>query len=481
MNNGMVDVLPGVMAVATAPNYGRFVIGPLERGLGTPLGNALRRILLSSLPGSAITSIRIQGVYHEFSCIPNVREDVTEIVLNVKNIRLRSYSDRPVRMHLSKYGPGEVRAGDIEVPANVELVNPELVLATLDGPDAHLEMELTVERGRGYISFEAREGLPIGTIPVDAIFSPIPRVNYVVEPADYALLSAAQDGTEATRGRELQPSQVEGREQVVIEIWTDGTIEPGEALSMAGQYLAQHSSLIANFNRTVTAGASPELPGVEIPPHLSEMSVEDLGLSMRTFNCLKRSGITRLGQILRMDKKELLSLRNFGEKSFDELYNVLTSRNLIPPGTPLEASMRDEHGRADVEASKYADTEAESEAQAQAQGTAQEAEVGYPEWDEREPEPDAFTAEPVEGQEGPEVAEVVHHAGVSEGTLEMAAGIYIEGEPASEEMSFEGSTEVQSPEVEIDELEIEPADIGGQIEAETPTSSTTKSKRSRAK
>jgi DNA-directed RNA polymerase subunit alpha len=462
----MLDVLPGVMAVATAPNYGRFVIGPLERGLGTPLGNALRRILLSSLPGSAVTSIRIQGVYHEFSCIPNVREDVTEIVLNVKNIRLRTYSDRPIRMHLHKYGPGEVRAGDIEVPANVELVNPELVLATLDGPDSYIEMELTVERGRGYVSFEVREGLPIGTIPVDAIFSPIPKVNYVVEPADYALLSAAHNGSEASQ--ELRPEQAEGREQVLIEIWTDGTIEPGEALSLAGQYLAQHSSLIANFNRAVAVSIGPETPGVEIPPHLSEMSVEDLGLSMRTFNCLKRSGITKVGQVLRMTKRELLGLRNFGDKSFDELYAALAGRDLIPPGTPLDVSVREDRG----------EVVGEAQAQAQAPEEAEEADIGYPARDGREPEPDAFVAEPIEGQEGPESEEVVHRAGVSEGTLEMAAGIYVEGEPASEEMSFEGSTEPQSPSVEIDELQIEPADV--QTQPAPAARAGTRAKRSKA-
>ena len=183
----------------------RLAVGPLEVGIGMTLGNALRRILLSSLPGSAITSVRIQNVYHEFSCIPSVREDVTEIVLNVKNIRLRSYSERAVRLQLSRHGSGEVKAGDIELPANVELVNPDLVLATLDGPDAHLEMELTVERGRGYISFEAREGLPIGTIPVDAVFSPIPKVNYLVEPASAELLSAATEDGEETR--EVDPAE----------------------------------------------------------------------------------------------------------------------------------------------------------------------------------------------------------------------------------------------------------------------------------
>jgi len=206
--NGKSKGVPNVLAVATAPNYGRFAIGPLETGYGVTLGNALRRILLSSLPGSAVTSIRIQNVYHEFSCIPFVREDVTQIVLNVKNICLRSYSDRAVRLQLSKQGPGPVLAGDIELPANVELVNPELVLATLDSPEAFLEMELTVERGRGYASSDARDGMPIGSIPVDAIFSPIPKVNYLVEPASAELLAGEfADGQEPV---EIEPGSLRG-------------------------------------------------------------------------------------------------------------------------------------------------------------------------------------------------------------------------------------------------------------------------------
>lgn len=331
--------MPNVLAVATAPNYGRFAIGPLEGGYAAVLGNALRRILLSSLPGSAVTSIRIQNVYHEFSCLPYVKEDVTEIVLNVKNIRLRSYSERAVRLQLSKDGPGVVRAGDIELPANVELVNPELGLATLDSPEGHLEMELTVERGRGYASSDAREGVPIGTIPVDAIFTPIPKVNYIVQPAGPELLTPpeTEEGeTEAPAAQPLTPESLEGKEQLVIEIWTDGTIDPGEALSLSAQYLAQHSALIANFNRAVAPQATRDVSGAEIPAHLFDMPIDELNLSMRTYNCLKRSGVTKVGQVLRMDRKELLGLRNFGQKSLVELYQALSSRELIPPGTPLD-------------------------------------------------------------------------------------------------------------------------------------------------
>lgn len=418
MNNGTTSGMPNVLAVATAANYGRFAIGPLEPGIGTTLGNALRRILLSSLPGSAITSIRIQNVFHEFSCIPSVKEDVTEIVMNVKHIRLRSYSERQVRLQLSKRGSGEVRAGDIDLPANVELVNPEQVLATLDGDEAHLEMELTVERGRGYVSFEARDTLPISTIPVDAIFSPIPKVNYVVEPASIELLTA-NDGDEQVR--ESDGQQLEGREQLVIEIWTDGTIDPGEALSIAAQYLAQHSSLISNFNR-VTAPAQRELPGaIAIPPHLFEMAIDDLNLSMRTYNCLKRSGITKVGQVLRMDRKDLLGLRNFGEKSFDELHQVLSSRDLIPPGTPLDISANQATG--DGEAGEENDDDID---------------VDYSNFDGAEPDP-MVLMQASNGEEGP-TFQIVDPAGVSQGSMESAAGIYIDDEPASMGLDLEDGT-----------------------------------------
>lgn len=424
MSNGTMDGLPNVVAVATASNYGRFAIGPVVVGIGTPLGNALRRILLSSLPGTAVTSVRIRNVYHEFSCIPFVREDVTEIVLNVKRMRLRSYSDRPVRLQLTKRGPGEVRAGDIELPANVELVNPEQVIATLDSEEGMFDMELTVERGRGYVSFEAREGLAIGMIPVDAIFSPIPKVNYIVEPASFETLSTvAEDSEEVSH---LRPEDVEGEEQVVVEIWTDGTIDAGEALSLSAQYLAQHSSLIAGFNRVAPTQQERDPQGVAIPSHISDMSVEDLSLSMRTYNCLKRSGITKLGQVLRMDKKELLSLRNFGEKSFDELYQSLEARDLLPEGTPLAIS-----AALPIEGDLGGeDEEGEDE-------SLDDIDVSYPD------EMEAVTNETgyMEPAAAPSLydgpgMEVVDVAGMSEGSLKAAAGIYVDGVPAAGEIDL---------------------------------------------
>jgi DNA-directed RNA polymerase subunit alpha len=311
-------LMPRVEVVATAPNYRRFAIGPLEMGYGQILGNALRRILLSALPGAAVTSVRIEGVYHEFSTLPHVKEDITEIILNVKKLRMRSFSDRPVRLQLSATGPGSVRASDIQLPSTVELINDDQVLATLDSNEGRLEMELTVERGRGYVSSDAREGLPIGTIPVDAIFSPIPRVNYVSEAT-----------TEGEQGGEA--------ERLLMEVWSDGSIDVGEALSLAASALAQHSGLLSNYS--TPGAASDELAaggGLAIPPHVAEMPIEELQLSVRTFNCLKRSGITKVGQILQMDRKELLGVRNFGQKSFDELQDALAVRGLSQPGGDVE-------------------------------------------------------------------------------------------------------------------------------------------------
>jgi DNA-directed RNA polymerase subunit alpha len=428
--------------VATAANYGRFAIGPLEAGIGTPLGNALRRILLSSLPGTAVTSVRIQNVYHEFSCIPFVREDVTEIVLNVKQMRLRSYSDRPVRLQLSKHGQGEVRASDIELPANVELVNPEQMIATVDSDEGLFEMELTVERGRGYVSFEAREGLAIGVIPVDAIFSPIPKVNYIVEPASYEVLSTvAEDSEEVST---LTPEEVEGQEQVVVEIWTDGTIDAGEALSLAAQYLAQHSSIISNFNRQAPALQERDSSIVAIPPQLFEMSVEDLNLSMRTYNCLKRSGITKVGQVLRMDRKELLSLRNFGEKSFDELYQSLESRDLLPEGTPLAVSVAQAQATEGGEGEDADGAEGAEGAEGdEGEESLDDVDVAYPD------ELDATTDETayieptgVGGLYDGQDYEVVEAAGMSEGSMKAAAGIYVDDVPTAGpvDMSEDAST-----------------------------------------
>ena len=313
----MFDIQLKVEKVAEATNYGRFKIEPLEPGYGTTLGNSLRRILLSSLPGAAITSIKIDGVAHEFSSVPHVKEDVTEIILNVKRIRLRSFAERPVRLNLSTSGRRTVLASDIDTPSTIEIVNPEQPLATLDAEDARLEMELTVELGRGYIPADQRESMQIGVIPVDAIYTPIPKVNYVVE--------------------HTRVGQITDYDRLIIEIWTDGTIDPGEALSQAAQILTAHSRAISDFNH-ITPNALPQdntqALTSPIPTQIYDTPIEELELSVRTYNCLKRSNITKVGQILQMDEKDLLSVRNFGKKSYDELRDKLKSRGMITAQRP---------------------------------------------------------------------------------------------------------------------------------------------------
>jgi len=294
-------MMPRVEVVATAPNYRRFAIGPLEKGYGLILGNALRRILLSSLPGAAITSVRIEGVYHEFSTLPHVKEDVTEIVLNVKKLRLRSFSDRPVRLQLSAAGPGKVRASDIQLPSTVELINADQVLATLDSAEGRLEMELIVERGRGYVSSEMREGLPIGTIPVDAIFSPITRVNYYVEP------------TRVGQQTEL--------DRLVIEIFTNGTLGPGTALARAAQIMTDYLALFREIEGQVDIS---QQEGLSAPAsRVRDIKIDDLDFSNRTYNCLKRQGIETLEELRNYPEEELMNIRNFGSKSLEEVRDKL--------------------------------------------------------------------------------------------------------------------------------------------------------------
>jgi DNA-directed RNA polymerase subunit alpha len=304
--------MPKIEVVQAAENYGRFKIEPLDPGYGHTLGNALRRVLLSSIPGSAITKIKIDGVYHEFSTISGVKEDVTEIVLNVKGVRLRSYAERPVKVLLTKQGPGVVRASDIDSPSNVELVNPNHYICTLDADDARLEIEMTVERGRGYLPADQRDALPIGEIPVDAIFTPVPKVNYVVE--------------------NTRIGQATDFDRLLIEIWTDGTIKAGDALSHAAQVLVQYSQTIADFNRLTTDLEQPTVGpgGLTIPADIYDTPIEELDLSTRTYNCLKRADITKVGQVLEMDEKALLSVRNLGQKSMEEIRDKLIERGYIP-------------------------------------------------------------------------------------------------------------------------------------------------------
>lgn len=286
----------------------RFVVEPLPAGYGTTLGNALRRVLLSSLPGSAITSVRIRGVAHEFSTIPGVDEDVVQLVLNLKKVRLKSFAAEPVTLTLEKEGPGEVTAGDIVTTSDVEIVNLREHIAALE-PEASLWMELTIENGKGFYPAERREGLPIGVIPIDALFSPVRLVNFTIE--------------------NTRVGQVTNFDRLLLEVNTDGTISPEEALAQAAQILVQHFSLFANLTRPQAALAQPAAAGDGLPPAIAEMPIEDLDLPQRAFNSLKRHGITKVGQLLSTPDEELLRMRNFGKKSLAEIKQRLAARGLI--------------------------------------------------------------------------------------------------------------------------------------------------------
>jgi DNA-directed RNA polymerase subunit alpha len=292
---------PRITLVSAADNYGRFAVEPLDRGHALPLGNALRRVLLSSVPGAAITRIKVTGLMHEFATIPGVVEDGTRLVLHVKGIRLRCYAERPVTMHLTKRGIGPVRAGDIEAPSTVEIVNPEHYLCTLDDDTVTFEMQLTAERGRGAILADSISGLNIGEIAVDGIFSPVPKVNFVVEPAG------------------------PGLERLLMEIWTDGTAKPGDALSHAAQVLAQYLGRVAVLGEPDAAEELPDAGGRLIPAEIADRPIDELGLTTRTFNCLRRAGINNVGQLLAMDERALLSVRNLGPKGVDEIRQRLAA------------------------------------------------------------------------------------------------------------------------------------------------------------
>lgn len=309
---------PKIERVEGDDRYAKFACEPLPPGYGTTLGNSLRRVLLSSLEGAAITSARVRGVAHEFSTIPGVKEDVVEIVLNLKNVRLRSFANEPVTLTLEKEGPGVATAGDIATTSEIEIVNPETPVATLE-PEASLWMELTVEKGRGFHSAERREGLPIGVIPIDALFSPVRKVNFSVE---------------STR-----VGQVTNYDRLILEVWTDGTTTPDEAVAQGSKVLVDQFSLFAGLTRSQAAIAAPErASGSSLPSQVADMPIEDLDLPQRAFNSLKRHGITKVGQLLQTPDEELLRMRNFGKKSLDEIKERLAARGLIEP------PVRDESG-----------------------------------------------------------------------------------------------------------------------------------------
>ena len=306
-------VTPQVRCEELTEEYGRFIAEPLESGYGTTLGNALRRVLLSSLPGAAVTWVRIDGVQHEFSTIPHVKEDTIEFLLNVKELRLRALSDRPGRMFLEASGEGQITAGDVRPSADYEIVNPELHLATLDSADAQLVVEFNVEQGTGYIPASPGNGLPIGVIPVDAIFTPVRRVNYRVE---------------ATRvGQNID------YDRLILDVWTDGIKSPVAAVNESADILIEQLSFFAHMGKEPTVerlGA----PTSAVPSGgRYDMPIEDLGLSVRAYNALKRNNVVKVGQLLALSDDELLHIRNFGDKSLTELRERLIALGFdLPEG-----------------------------------------------------------------------------------------------------------------------------------------------------
>ena len=292
--------------------YVRLIAEPLAAGFGTTLGNALRRVLLSSLPGAAVSSLRIEEVEHEFSTIPNMKEDTTEFLLNIKEIRLRSYSDRPAKLYLEAQGEGPVTAGNIQSTADYDIVNPDLHLATLDSPTARLTVELNVEVGQGYTPAGQAEGLPIGVIPVDAIFSPVRRVNFHVA--------------------HTRVGQFTNYDRLSLEVWTDGTMSGVDAVSKSADIIVDELRMFAQLGKPLPPTVDRGLGlGTSLPPDKYNMPIEDLNLSVRAYNCLKRSGLMTVGSVLEKSEDELLSLRNFGRKSYDELRDKLVELNLLMP------------------------------------------------------------------------------------------------------------------------------------------------------
>jgi DNA-directed RNA polymerase subunit alpha len=305
-----VQVLPKIETDAISQTYGRFVIGPLESGFGVTLGNALRRVLLSSLPGAAVTSIRVSDVAHEFTAIPGMREDVMQFMLQIKQLRLRTDSQEPMRMSLQVEGEGTVTAGDIQSPPEVEVLNPDLYLFTIDSDDVRLDMEFTVEQGRGYLPSDSRGRMPIGELPVDAIFSPIRRVAFDVDQA--------------------RVGQVTNYDRLTLEVWSDGRVAPLDGLKEAARILVTHLRLIAGL--TLEEEAEPVEEETGVPSEVYDIPIEQLDLSVRVFNSLRRTGITSVGEVLEMlmlGDDTLLTIRNFGQKSLAELKSRLRQRGFL--------------------------------------------------------------------------------------------------------------------------------------------------------
>ena len=283
--------------------YGRFVIEPLERGFGHTLGNSLRRVLLSSLPGVAVSSVHIEGVQHEFSTIPGVKEDVTEIILNLKTMACKMYAEGPKQLTIDVKGPCELKAGDIKTDDEVEIANPELHIATLN-EDAHLQMQLTLDRGRGYVSADKNKtpSMPIGVIPIDSIFTPVKKVNYTVE--------------------DTRVGQITDYDKLTLEIWTNGTL-----VSSAAKILNEHLNLFISLTDQVMP-VSMVQPEDDKKDKVLEMTIEELDLSVRAYNCLKRAGINSVAELVQKNQEDMMKVRNLGRKSLEEVEQKLGALGL---------------------------------------------------------------------------------------------------------------------------------------------------------
>ena len=292
-------------------DYARIVAAPLLPGFGTTLGNALRRVLLSSLQGAAVTSVRIDGVQHEFSTIPNLKEDTIEFLLNVKELRLRALSDRPGTMILDLSGrEGAITAEDIQVPEHYEVINTDLYLGTLNAGSGRLYVEFNVDQGRGYMPAGQVDGTTLGVIPVDAIYSPVRKVNYNVT--------------------HTRVGQATNYDRLTLEVWTDGTVSGQDAVSRSADVLIEEFTLFSQMGRPMLPTVERGLgAGIQLTPDKYNMAIEDLNLSMRAYNCLRRSGLVTVGQVLEKSEEELLALRNFGRKSYDELREKLDEMGLL--------------------------------------------------------------------------------------------------------------------------------------------------------
>ncbi len=293
--------------------YGKFVVEPLERGYGTTLGNSLRRILLSSLPGQAVSTIKIEGVLHEFSTIPGVKEDVTEIVLNLKNLAIKNNSDNfePKMAYIDFVGEGEITAGDIKVDADIEILNPELHIATLSGgPNSKLFIEITITRGRGYVeaSKNKKPDQPIRVIPVDSLYTPVRRVNFLVE--------------------DTRVGNITDYDKLTFEVWTNGTITPEDAVSLGAKILNEHLNLFVNLSDAAMNTEIMVQKEEDKKTQVLELSIEELDLSVRSYNCLKRAGINTVEDLANKTEEDMMKVRNLGRKSLEEVLNKMNELGL---------------------------------------------------------------------------------------------------------------------------------------------------------